>query len=119
MAREITAWASRFPGKLQLVVAAFAKALEVIPRTLIVNTGEDPLVLIPRLRHRQTSARNPWIGFNGITHRLEDMSRGRIWDSLPVKKGGLHLATTFVQEIMGVDDLIGAETTIPAERVMH
>jgi chaperonin GroEL (HSP60 family) len=119
MAREITSWASRFAGKLQLVVLAFAKALEVIPRTLIVNTGADPLVLIPRLRHRQTSARNPWIGFNAITRRLEDMSRGRIWDSLSVKKRGLHLATAFVQEVMGVDELIGAETAIPAERVMQ
>ena len=119
MAREITAWASRFPGKLQLVVGAFAKALEVIPRTLIANTGADPLTFIPRLRHRQTSARNPWIGFNAINRRLEDMSRGKIWDSLPVKKGGLHLATTFVQEVMGVDELFGAEKTIPTERMMH
>jgi archaeal chaperonin len=107
LARELAALSSRLAGKLQLVSRAFARSLEVIPRTLMYNAGVDPFLILPRLQHRQATAQNSWIGFNSRTRRLEDMSRGRVWDSLAMKRNALHLATSYARDMIGVDGLLG------------
>lgn len=37
-------------GKIQLVINAFAKALEVIPRTIADNAGHDSISVLNKLR---------------------------------------------------------------------
>lgn len=114
LSRHLSSWALEFSGKLQLVVGAFACAIEVIPRTLISNAGADPLTFLSRLKHRQISSQSHSIGFNSLTHRLEDMSKKRVWDNLTVKKEALNLAVTFAREMIGVDTLFGTENIIHA-----
>lgn len=42
-------------GKLQLVVNSFAKALEVIPRTIADNAGIDSLEVLNKLRQKHAN----------------------------------------------------------------
>lgn len=42
--------ARTIPGKMQLIIAAYARALECIPRTLAANSGLDPTDVLNRLR---------------------------------------------------------------------
>jgi hypothetical protein len=64
-----------------------AKALEVIPRTLIQNCGADAIRNLTALRakHATTSEDNKNFGINGETGKLEDMSVLGIWEPLAVK----------------------------------
>lgn len=42
-------------GKQQLVIAAYARALEIIPRQLADNAGFDSTDILNALRHKHTS----------------------------------------------------------------
>lgn len=46
-------------GKEQLIIAAVAKALEVIPRTLCDNAGFDSTNILNRLRERHSKGKLP------------------------------------------------------------
>jgi archaeal chaperonin len=116
LARELLSMSSGLPVRLRMISDSFARSLEVIPRTLMSNAAVDPLLVLPRLQRRQVKDRNPWVGFNSRTHRLEDMSRGRVWDSLPMKRNALHLATSFNRDMIGVDELLGGMETSPMAR---
>lgn len=43
-------YARTIPGKQQLIINAFARALEVIPRVLSANSGLDPTDVLNKLR---------------------------------------------------------------------
>lgn len=45
-------------GKQQLVLRAFARALEAIPRTLTQNSGFDPTDVLNKLRQKHAAAGN-------------------------------------------------------------
>lgn len=45
-------------GKEQLIIAAFAKALEVIPRQLCDNAGFDSTGVLNKLRQKHASGKN-------------------------------------------------------------
>ena len=57
LSKRLKEHAVKISGKEQLVMNMFAKALEIIPRTIADNAGLDSLDLINRLRnkHRKTS----------------------------------------------------------------
>lgn len=116
MARKLGSRFNSFPGKTRLAGDAFARALKVIHRTLMANDGVDHLLFLSRLRQRQTSTRNSWAGSNSLTPRFEDVSRGRVWDSLPVKRHALRLAADFAREMIGVDERFGSRQTVPSAR---
>ena len=45
-------YALTIPGKQQLLIGAFAKALEVIPRQLCENAGFDSTTVLNKLRNK-------------------------------------------------------------------
>jgi T-complex protein 1 subunit eta len=49
------------PGKLQLILAAFAKALEIIPRQICDNAGLDSTDILNKLRMKHASG-DKWYG---------------------------------------------------------
>jgi len=52
LSKQLKENAVKISGKEQLVMNMFAKALEVIPRTIADNAGLDSLDLINKLRNR-------------------------------------------------------------------
>lgn len=59
LSRYLREYSRTIPGKQQLLIGAFAKALEVIPRQLCENAGFDSTDILNKLRkrHYQVSAR--------------------------------------------------------------
>lgn len=57
LSKRLKEYAVKVSGKEQLVMNMFAKALEIIPRTIADNAGLDSLDLINKLRskHRNTT----------------------------------------------------------------
>jgi T-complex protein 1 subunit eta len=52
LSRYLREHAKTIAGKQQLLLAAFAKALEVIPRQLCENAGFDSTDILNKLRHK-------------------------------------------------------------------
>jgi T-complex protein 1 subunit eta len=50
LSRHLREYLRKISGKTQLVVNAFAKALEVIPKTLADNSGMDSTDVLNKLR---------------------------------------------------------------------
>jgi len=66
---------------------AIARALEVVPRTLIQNCGGDTIRTLTALRakHATTSEDNKTFGVNGETGKVTDMKELGVWEPLVVK----------------------------------
>ena len=77
LSKRLKEHAVKISGKEQLVMNMFAKALEIIPRTIADNAGLDSLDLINKLRNRhrkisftQTKP-NLLISMSGLTSTKE------------------------------------------------
>lgn len=79
--------AKTLTGLKQAPYKAMAKALEVIPRTLIQNCGADVIRTLTQLRakHATTSEDNKYFGIDGETGKVVDMQTLGIWEPLAVK----------------------------------
>jgi len=85
-----------------------AKALEVIPRTLVQNCGGDTIRTLTALRakHATTSADFKNFGINGDTGSIEDMSVLRIWEPLAVKLQAYKTAVETAVLLLRIDDIV-------------
>ena len=66
LSRCLREYLRTIPGKTQLVINGFAKALETIPRTLSENSGMDSTDVLNKLRqkHSQGGEDGMWFGVN-------------------------------------------------------
>eukprot|EP01108_Squamamoeba_japonica_P001660 TRINITY_DN1726_c0_g1_i1.p1 TRINITY_DN1726_c0_g1~~TRINITY_DN1726_c0_g1_i1.p1 ORF type:complete len:539 (-),score=345.50 TRINITY_DN1726_c0_g1_i1:84-1700(-) len=99
-------------GKQQLLIAAFAKALEVIPRQLATNAGLDPTDLLTRLRakHHAADEAGRWFGVDlegdgGIC----DAFAAHVWEPALSKINSLTAATEAACLILSIDETVKAE----------
>lgn len=95
-------------GKQQLVMSAFAKALECIPKTLAQNSGLDQVDLLNRLRqaHYQNKPATRWIGVNCIDGGICDTFNSFIWEPALVKYNAIEAAAEAACMILSVDETI-------------
>ncbi len=113
LSQKIKSWANNFSGKEQLAIRAFAEAFEVIPRTLIENSGLNPLDILPKLRESHTkSVDGNWFGFDSISKSIQNMHDLGIFDTFRVKLHALKAADEISRQILNIDDVIHAK---PAE----
>jgi len=66
LSRYLREYLRDIPGKTQLVINGYAKALETIPRTLAENSGMDSTDVLNKLRqkHADGSEEGRWFGVN-------------------------------------------------------
>lgn len=93
-------------GVDRLVYATIADALEVIPRTLAENCGADTIRLITKLRAEHFGDKNPNLGINGVTGKLEDMTKAGVWDTFEVKVQSLKTAIESSCMLLRIDDIV-------------
>lgn len=62
LSKYLRDYSRTIPGKQQLLIGAYAKALEIIPRQLCDNAGFDATNILNKLRarHAQVGAPSPW-----------------------------------------------------------
>lgn len=113
IALKLKKLATRFSGKEQLAIKAYAEAFEVIPRTLIENAGLNPIDILPQLREAHVKdPQGKWIGFDSFTQKIQNMYALGIFDSYRVKLHALKAADEIARQILNIDDVIHAK---PAE----
>jgi T-complex protein 1 subunit eta len=99
LSRFLKEYSRTVPGKTQRVIAAFARALECIPRTLVQNSGGDATEILSTLRkkHNATSTVSTadgspqvesgrWYGVDCIENGIKDTLKEFIWEPMTVRK---------------------------------
>lgn len=92
-------------GKQQLVITAFARALEVIPRQLCDNAGFDATDLLNRLRMRHARG-EIWAGVDFTTEDISNNFEKFVWEPALVKVNAIQSATEAACLILSVDETV-------------
>ena len=108
LSSRIRKHALSIPGKLQLVMIAFAKALEVIPRQICDNAGLDSTDVLNKLRMKHANGEK-WFGVDvdgpeGIRNNLDAF----VWEPSLVKVNAINSATEAACLILSVDETVRA-----------
>ena len=108
-------------GKHQLLINAYAKALEVIPATLSDNSGMDSTDVLNKLRQKHTQSPEEciWYGVDVLKNRVADLFEEFVWEPELVRINVLSAATEAACTILSVDQTIKnpkSETTIGRSR---
>jgi len=86
---------------------AVADAMEVIPRTLIQNSGGNVIRVLTELRAKHANGENSW-GVNGETGKIVDMKTYGLYESASVKVQTFKTAIEAARMLLRVDDVVQA-----------
>lgn len=111
LAKRLREYASKFKGREQLAIEAFADALEVIPRTLAENAGLDPIDVLTELKARHE--KNPNIGLDLRKEEgyIVDALKAGIVEPTKIKTQALKSATEVTMMLLRIDDVIASKGT--------
>jgi len=100
--------AKNVEGVAQWPYRAVAEAMEVIPRTLIQNSGNSPIRVLTQLRAKHAEGGSSW-GVDGDSGRLVDMKEYGIWEPMAVKMQSAKTAVESACLLLRVDDICAAK----------
>jgi thermosome len=107
LAKAVREEASKYPGKEQMAMLAFAEALEIIPKTLAENAGLDPIDIMTALRNKHAENGISY-GINLMTGKVDDMFQVGVIEPLKVKVQALKSSFEASAMILRIDDVIAA-----------
>ncbi|QLQ78529.1 hypothetical protein HG537_0A07760 [Torulaspora globosa] len=117
VSRYLRNYSKTIAGKQQLIINAFAKALEVIPRQLCENAGLDAVELLNKLRMAHSKGEK-WYGVDFETESVGDNFAKFVWEPALVKINALNSATEAANLILSVDETITNKESQPANAGM-
>ena len=105
LSRYLREYLRTISGKQQLVINGFAKALEIIPKTLAENSGMDSTDVLNKLRqkHTQDAEEGIWYGVDVINGRCSNMYKEFVWEPELVRINVISAATEAACTILSVD----------------
>ena len=108
LSKYLREYLKQIHGKQQLVINAFAKALEVIPKTLAENSGMDSTDTLNKLRQKHTLGGDSsrWFGVDVINGQVNDMFEIFVWEPESVRINVISAATEAACTILSVDQTI-------------
>lgn len=93
-------------SKEQLFMAAFAKALEIIPRQLCDNAGFDSTTILNKLRAKHAEGDGKWYGVDVLNEDIADNFVACVWEPALVKINALTAASEAACLLLSVDETI-------------
>lgn len=96
-------------GVQQWPYKAVAEAMEVIPRTLIQNSGGSPVRVLTKLRAKHAEGGSTW-GIDGDKGSLVDMREYGVWEPEAVKLQSIKTAVESACLLLRVDDICSAKS---------
>lgn len=106
LSHVLTEKAKSVAGVQQWPYKAVAKALEVIPRTLIQNCGANTIRTLTALRAKHAVEGNTSWGINGETGVITDMGELGVWDTYSVKAQTFKTAIETAMLLLRIDDIV-------------
>ncbi|KAF1797224.1 chaperonin Cpn60/TCP-1 family [Mucor lusitanicus] len=92
-------------GKQQLIIGAYAKAFEVIPRQLCDNAGFDATDILNKLRMKHAQG-GLWYGVDINNETIADNYEAFVWEPALVKTNAIAAATEAACLILSVDETV-------------
>lgn len=106
VSKHLREYSRSIASKEQLFMAAFAKALEIIPRQLCDNAGFDSTTILNKLRARHAEADGKWYGVDVLNEDIADNFTACVWEPALVKINALTAASEAACLILSVDETI-------------
>ncbi|MCE4625305.1 MAG: TCP-1/cpn60 chaperonin family protein [Desulfurococcales archaeon] len=110
VAKRLREYAKTVPGKEQLAIEAFIRALEALPQTLAHNAGFDPVEILMKLRSAHEEGKI-WAGIDVDTGDVVDMMERGVIEPVRVKSNAFKAGTEAATMILRIDDVIAARKT--------
>lgn len=108
LSKHLREHARTIQGKQQLIIAAYAKALECIPRQLADNAGFDATDLMNQLRMRHAQG-HIWDGIDVTTEGVSDNMQKFVWEPALIKINALSSSAEAARVILSIDETINAQ----------
>ena len=111
VAKQLREYAVQIGGRAQLAVEAFAKSLEIIPRTLAENAGLEQIDILVNLRSAHEKSKGCFMGVDVFSGEIVDMFEKGIIEPLSVKEQAIKSASEAATMILRIDDVISGKNT--------
>jgi thermosome len=95
-------------GREQMAVEAFARAVEIIPKTLGENAGLDPIDMMIALRSAHKNGEKN-AGVNVFEKKVDDLFVNHVLEPLRLSLHEIQAATEAAIMILRIDDVIAAK----------
>ena len=96
----------KISGKEQFVVLGFARALEIIPKTLAQNSALDAIDIMNKLRQKHNKEDDCKFGVNCFDGGIIDTYINYVWEPTILKENVLNSATEAACTIISVDQTV-------------
>lgn len=109
VSRALKEYSRSIQGKQQLIIAAFARALELIPRQLADNAGFDSTDILNRLRQKHATAgegEGKWYGVDIDREGICDTLERGVWEPASSKINSIGSAAEAACLILSVDETV-------------
>jgi len=106
ISKYLREYSKTIAGKQQLLIAAFAKALEIIARQLCENAGFDATNILNKLRQVHSKDDGKWFGVDINNEDLCDNFEACVWEPSIVKINAITSASEAACLILSVDETI-------------
>merc|ERR1719394_1936123 len=92
-------------GKEQLIIAAMARAFEIIPRQLCDNAGFDATNILNKLRQKHAQ-NHCWYGVDILAEDIADNFSACVWEPAIVKINAITAASEATCLVLSVDETV-------------
>ncbi|XP_073416013.1 T-complex protein 1 subunit eta [Dendrobates tinctorius] len=105
LSKYLRDYSRTIPGKQQLLIGSYAKALEIIPRQLCDNAGFDATNILNKLRAKHAQG-GTWYGVDVNNEDIADNFDACVWEPSIVRINALTAASEAACLILSVDETI-------------
>jgi len=102
ISKYLNEFAKTIPGKQQLLIRAYARAFESIPRQLSRNAGFDPVEIVAKLRKKHNLG-GTWFGVDIVNEDICDTFESFVWEPALIKLNCIEAATEAACTILSID----------------
>jgi thermosome len=111
VAKQLREYSNQIGGREQLAVEAFAKSLEIIPKTLAENAGLEQIDILVSLRSAHEKPKGHLIGVDVYSGEVVNMLEKGVIEPLSVKEQAIKSASEASTMILRIDDVISGGKT--------
>merc|ERR1711991_452124 len=108
LSRYLREYARSIRGKAQILINAFAKALEIIPRQLASNAGFDATDILNKLRQRHAMPDGKWFGVDIMTGDICNTFDSFVWEPVVMTQNAVASAAAACNSILLIDETVKA-----------
>ncbi|OAF65401.1 T-complex protein 1 subunit eta [Intoshia linei] len=108
LSSQVRETANTVSDKTQLIMLAWAKALEIIPRQLIINSGFEPSYILNKLRYKHNTDKKDgkYFGVDVKNGMIANNYDAFVWEPSLIKENVISAATEVACMILSVDQTI-------------